>query len=87
MALDRQHQLVGGHAGPVIGDRDQLPAALVQGHPDLPEAASIAFSTSSLTAAAGRSTTSPAAIRFIRTGGSRRIVIAEVYRIRAGGTS
>src|SRR5258708_3605306 len=41
--------------------------------------ASIAFSTNSLTAAAGRSMTSPAAMRLTRTGGNRRIVIEEVY--------
>src|SRR5690349_9232514 len=41
--------------------------------------ASIAFSTNSLTAAAGRSMTSPAAMRLTRTGGRRRIAIARVY--------
>jgi len=41
--------------------------------------ASIAFSTNSLTPAAGRSMTSPAAMRLTRTGGRRRIAIARVY--------
>src|SRR5207248_5433322 len=41
--------------------------------------ASIAFSTNSLTAAAGRSMTSPAAMRLTRTGGRRRIAIIRVY--------
>src|SRR4051794_37497301 len=40
--------------------------------------ASIAFSTNSLTAAAGRSTTSPAAMRLMRTGGRRRITIQKL---------
>src|SRR5215469_13214937 len=46
--------------------------------------ASIAFSTSSLTAAAGRSMTSPAAMRLMRTGGSRRIAICQLYCFAAG---
>src|SRR5712671_3851743 len=48
--------------------------------------ASIAFSTSSLTAAAGRSTTSPAAMRLTRTGGSRRIAIGQLYFFPAAVT-
>ena len=43
--------------------------------------ASIAFSTSSLTAAAGRSMTSPAAMRLTTTGGRRRIFIGLFYAI------
>ena len=43
--------------------------------------ASIAFSTSSLTAAAGRSMTSPAAMRLTTTGGSWRIFIGLFYAI------
>ena len=42
--------------------------------------ASIAFSTSSLTAAAGRSMTSPAAMRLTTTGGSWRIFMAAILR-------
>ena len=44
--------------------------------------ASIAFSTSSLTAAAGRSMTSPAAMRLTTTGGSWRIFIGLILRDR-----
>src|SRR5579862_5405422 len=40
--------------------------------------ASIAFSTSSLTTEAGRSTTSPAAIWLARSGGSRWILVANL---------
>src|SRR3954468_20975454 len=43
--------------------------------------ASRAFSTSSLTAAAGRSTTSPAAMRLTRVSGRRRIVMDQHVRI------
>src|SRR5205807_9915259 len=49
--------------------------------------ASIAFSTSSLTAAAGRSMTSPAAMRLTITGGSWRIFIAIFYPIVQPDTS
>ena len=46
--------------------------------------ASSAFSTSSLMAAAGRSTTSPAAIRFTASGGSKRIPPARFRRDCSG---
>src|SRR5258708_3726583 len=44
--------------------------------------ASMAFSTSSLTAEAGRSTTSPAAMRLTRTGGSWRIGMPPIVPCR-----
>ena len=79
VALEREQQVVAAHAGAVVRDADQsLPGALeVDG--DLAGAASMPFSISSLSAAAGRSTTSPAATRFT--------VSSERMRMRLGGTA
>jgi len=48
--------------------------------------ASIAFSTSSLTTDAGRSTTSPAAMRLATASGRRRMAgMSGLYRLRPAG--
>ncbi len=61
--LKRQEQVVGRHPRAVVGDADQVLAAPLDRQVDPRVAlASIAFSSSSLTTLAGRSTTSPAAI-------------------------
>ena len=74
MALDRQRQLVGGQALAVVGDQDAGQAAAVGLHLDRgARRRRAAFSTSSLTALAGRSTTSPAAMRLTVSGGRRRM--------------
>ena len=71
VALERQAHFVGRHAAAVVGDLDQLEPARAEAgrRPDLAPASS-AFSTSSLSALAGRSTTSPAAMRLMSSGGS-----------------
>ena len=66
-------------------DADQADAAFLEVDVDAARAASSAFSTSSLTTDAGRSTTSPAAIWLIRVSGSWRIVTRPVYRVASGG--
>ena len=74
VALDRERQLVRRHADAVVGDRDQRRGRQRRARPrsGSPPASS-AFSISSLSAAAGRSTTSPAAMRLTRFCGRRRI--------------
>ena len=64
VALDRERQIVARHAGAVVGDADQPCGRRRRSATSMRRApASSAFSTSSLTALAGRSTTSPAAMR------------------------
>jgi hypothetical protein len=65
VALDRQRQFLRPEPLAVVGDQD----------PRQPAAIGLAFSTSSFTALAGRSTTSPAAMRLTSSGGSRRMVM------------
>ena len=62
----------------VVGDLDAVDAAAVDGDGDAVAPASSAFSTSSRTAAAGRSITSPAAIRLTVVSGSSRMRPARV---------
>ena len=68
MPLDREHEVLPGHAGAVIGDPDQPPPPPSVRTSMRRAPASSAFSTSSLTADAGRSTTSPAAMRLMTDG-------------------
>jgi len=44
MALDREHEVVAGHAGAVVGDADQPPAAAVGQHVDARRAGIVARS-------------------------------------------
>ncbi len=60
----------GAHAAAVVGNLDQLEPARGEPHRDWFAPASSAFSISSLSALAGRSTTSPAAMRLMSSGGS-----------------
>lgn len=73
MALQRQPQISGGDADAVVRDPDQRFAAVGDRNLDPSAPASMAFSTSSFTAEAGRSTTSPAAIRLAAASERRRI--------------
>ena len=74
VAGEGEGQLVGVDAAAVIDDADEGDAAFVGLDADAVAPASRAFSTSSLTMEAGRSTTSPAAMRLAISGGSTRIV-------------
>ena len=73
VALDGEREVGFVHAAPVVGDADEArpPASIATSIARAP--ASSAFSTSSLTAAAGRSITSPAAMRSTSSGSRRRI--------------
>jgi hypothetical protein len=62
MARQGERQLLGRDAAAVVGDGDALDAAFFQRIVICVAPASSAFSSSSLTTAEGRSTTSPAAI-------------------------
>jgi hypothetical protein len=66
--LDRQPRVLRLHPLAVVFDANQLLAAELDGDGDARAPASSAFSTSSLTTEAGRSTTSPAAIWLARSG-------------------
>ncbi len=62
VALEGEQRVVAIHALAVVGDADELAAAGFDFDADALAPASSAFSSSSLTTEAGRSTTSPAAI-------------------------
>ena len=80
MALDGQRQFVGRDAGPIIGHLDQGPARRGNFHASRIFApASSAFSSSSFTTEAGRSTTSPAAICEATSGGRTRMGMPLLY--------
>src|SRR6185312_4775570 len=72
-APDAQQIVLGQLRGAMALDRER----------QLVAPASMAFSTSSLTAEAGRSTTSPAAMRLTRTGGNWRMAMAYCALARA----
>jgi hypothetical protein len=71
--LQRQLHFRPRHAAAIVHHLDAVDPAARKADLDPSRAASIAFSTSSFSALAGRSTTSPAAIRLIKWSGSRRI--------------
>ncbi len=75
MAPDGERQLGLRNAAPVVGDADEALAAAAVAISMRRAPASSAFSTSSFTTLAGRSTTSPAAIWSIRVSVSWRIGI------------
>ena len=74
VTLDAEAEIIGHHADSHRRHRDQATPTILDRHLDMAAPASSAFSTSSLTTEAGRSTTSPAAIRFASSSGRRRIV-------------
>ena len=78
MALERQVHLLRVHPAAVVDNFDQFEPAGVEPDPNRTAPASSEFSTSSLSALAGRSTTSPAAIRLISSGGSLLIDMLRV---------
>ena len=71
MAFNRQCQRLGAHAVAIIFDQNKRLPPLPRLTSICVAPASMAFSTSSFTALAGRSTTSPAAMRLmvLRAGG------------------
>ncbi len=72
VALDGEREIGRVHAGAVVADADEVAPAGGDGDSMRRAPASSAFSTSSFTAAAGRSITSPAAMRSISSGSRRR---------------
>ena len=70
MTLEREAHLVRAHPAAVVGNFDELEPARVEPDRTCVAPASSEFSTSSLSALAGRSTTSPAAMRLMSSGGS-----------------
>jgi hypothetical protein len=72
--LEREERVLPVHAAPVVAHPDQRGHRLGYRHRDLRAPASSAFSTSSFTTDAGRSTTSPAAIWSATSWGESRCV-------------
>ena len=85
MALNGERQVGLRHAAPIVGDVDAFDAAAGDGGHDAGGAGIQRFSTSSFTAAAGRSITSPAAMRFTMAVGSSRIACAGIMRSVVAG--